>query len=244
MLNDGTFYHAVIRSTIVAFGRLFSNIRFERKKDGSVTGTTEQIIQVPIAYSQKEKWVHSIEQNPDGERGIYTTLPRLGFEITGYSYDSTRKLNRMSQVTCQAEDGKTAAFTPVPYNIELSLYFATKTQEDGLQILEQILPTFSPEYTMKVNSLPALGIVQDVPFILNSVTVQDDYEGDLETRRFVVHTLTFTAKVNLFGAVSTTGVIKEVDVDVELVPNVAAQTYTATQDTPSAPIEETWLENF
>ena len=221
MLNDTPFYHGTIRNTIIAFGRLFSNIRFERKVNGSVDGTTEQIIQVPIAYSQKEKWVHSLEQNPDGERGLYTSLPRLAFEITGYGYDASRKLNRMSQVTCETQTGKNAAFTPVPYNIELALYFATKTQEDGLQILEQILPTFSPEYTVAVNAVPSLGIIQDTPFVLGSVSVQDDYEGDLETRRFVVHTLTFTAKVNLFGLVTDSGVIKQTEMNITTIPGTS-----------------------
>jgi len=244
MLNDTPFYHGTIRNIIVAFGRMFSNIRFERKSNGSVTGTTEQIIQVPVAYSQKEKWFQSFEQNPDGERGIYTTLPRIGFEITGYTYDPSRKLNRMNKITCTTENGKSAVFVPTPYNLDLSLYFVTKTVEDGLQILEQILPTFVPDYTVSVNVIPSMNVIQDVPFILNSVTVQDDYEGDLETRRFVIHTLTFTAKINLFGAVTEGNVIKEVNVDVEVVPGITLQTYNATQETAEAEIIEEWLENF
>lgn len=253
------FYHGTIRNTIIAFGRLFSNIVFERMNNGVV----EQTIRVPIAYSQKEKWVQSIEQNPDGERGIYTTLPRLAFEITGYSYDSARKLPRMGQVSCISatsgysgvsgysgysgdlnNDIRKQVFTPVPWNIDLGLYFATKTQEDGLQILEQILPTFAPEYTIAIRSIPSLNIIQDVPFILNSVNVQDDYEGDLETRRFVIHSLSFTAKVNLFGRVSDQGVINTTEIGVEFVPDVTAATYTATQEKVDDPITENWLANF
>jgi hypothetical protein len=241
MLNNQVFYHQTIRNTIVAFGNLFSNIKIARKN-----GTTiEQVIEVPIAYSQKEKWVHSIEANPDNERGIYAALPRLGFEITGYSYDSSRKVARMNKIQCTSETGQTQVFSPVPYNIDISLYFATKTQEDGLQILEQILPTFSPEYTLSINSIPSLNIVQDVPFVLGGVTVQDDYEGDLETRRFVIHTLTFTAKVNLFGGISNVGVIKQVEADVSTRdPLVFDKSFIASQDTPTGPIEEEWLSNF
>lgn len=257
MFNSTPFYHGTIRSTVVAFGRLFSGIKFERKAMGSVTGETIQSIQVPIAYSNKEKWVQSIEQNPDGNAGVYTTLPRMGFEITGYSYDAARKLNRMGQITCETEDGKTATYTPVPYNLDFALYFATKTQEDGLQILEQILPAFTPEYTLSIHVLPALGVPMDIPFVLNSVTVQDDFEGDLETRRFVIHTLTFTAKINLFGGVSDIGVIKKVEANINTKPGESGYWYgpgysgfsgelgfTATQENPDADIEETWLRNF
>lgn len=242
MLNDATFYHGTIRNTIIAFGTLFSNIKFQRKNS---SGVVEQTIVVPIAYSQKEKWVHSIEANPDNEVVVYTTLPKLGFEITGYSYDATRKLARMNQVYCVDGNNRDQVFTPVPYNIDLSLYFATKTQEDGLQILEQILPTFTPEYSMSVKVIPSLNISQDVPFILNSVSVQDDYEGDMETRRFIIHTLTFTAKINLFGGTGNVGVITQAEADVATANvNTVAQSYTATQPTPTSPIVESWLNNF
>jgi hypothetical protein len=242
MLNDNTFYHGHVRNVIVAFGSLFSNIRFQRK---NTEGEVEQTIHVPIAYSQKEKWVHSIEANPDGNRGIYAALPRMGFEITGYSYDSARKLARMNQIHCLTEDGREQLYTPVPYNIDITLYFATKTTEDGLQILEQILPTFSPEYTLSVKAIPELNLVQDVPFILNSVSVQDDYEGDLETRRFVIHTLNFTAKVNFFGGLSNVGVIKQVEANVAVSdPQVNVRLFVAEQETPTSVINENWLDNF
>lgn len=242
MINDQVFYHSHIRNTIVAFGALFSNIKILRK---NAAKEVEQTIHVPIAYSQKEKWVHSIEANPDNERGVYTALPRLGFEITGYSYDATRMLNRSNNISCPTEDGQQRVLVPVPYNIDISLYFATKTQEDGLQILEQILPTFRPEYTLGVLAVPELNLVQQVPFVLNSVSVQDDYEGDLETRRFVIHTLAFTAKINLFGGLDNVGVIKQVEANVATTePAVADRTYIASQDTPVSTITEGWFDNF
>ena len=244
MLNNATFYHSTIRNTIIAFGSLFSDIKIQRKN--KETGLIEQTIAVPIAYSQKEKWVHSIEANPDHERGIYTALPRLGFEITGYSYDSSRKLARMNTIHCMDANGRKQVFTPVPYNVDIALYFATKTQEDGLQILEQILPTFSPEYTMTIKAIPTMNINQDVPYILNGVSVDDQYEGDLETRRFVIHTLTFTAKINLYGGVSNVGLIKQVEADVFVNPELTVKLtdFTATQATPTSPIIENLLENF
>lgn len=238
MLNSNVFYHKTIRNTIVAFGRLFSNIKFERKNE---EGETEQIINVPIAYSQKEKWMHSVEMNPNETRGVYTTLPRIGFEILGYSYDSSRKLQRMNRMMKDVDNQKrNHLFTPVPYNIDISLYFATKTQEDSLQILEQILPAFTPEYTISINAIPDFDIVQDVPIILQSVTVQDDYEGDMETRRFVIHTLSFQAKINLYGGVSDIGVITQV----EATTDNPATKYTATQLSPDDELTESWEDNF
>lgn len=244
MFEGVTFYRGHVRNTIIAFGSLFSNIVIQRKNN---SGVVEQTIKVPIAYSQKDKWVHSIEQNPSGERGVYTALPRLGFEITGYSYDSARKLAKMNTIYCTAPDGtnRTRVFTPVPYNLDLSLYFATKSQEDGLQILEQILPTFAPDYTMAIKVLPELNIVQDVPFILNNVSVQDDYEGDLETRRFVIHTLSFTAKINFFGGNGNVGPIKQVEANVSAnSQEVIEREYVASQTTPAATIIEDWTNSF
>lgn len=236
MLNDVTFYHETIRNTIVAFGHLFSNVKLARKKGNIV----EQTIKVPVAYAQKDKWVHATEANPDSERGIQVSFPRMGFEITGYSYDAARKLPRMNTVFCQGADGRKQAFTPVPYNIDISLYIGTKSQEDALQIIEQILPTFSPEYHVSIRSLADLNIIQDVPFILNNISVDDSFDGSVAERRMVIHTLSFTAKVNLYGAVSDVGIIKRVDVGVTT-PN---SIYTAIGTTPDDPIVEEWMEDF
>lgn len=245
MLNNQVFYHSTIKNTIIAFGKLFSNIKIARKNKN---GNIEQTLHVPIAYSQKEKWIHSIETNPDSERGVYTALPRLGFEILGYNYDPARKLPRMNTISCSNGNTGTGTkvFTPVPYNIDLALYFATKTQEDALQILEQILPTFTPEYTLAVKTVPELNIVDDIPFILNSVSVQDDYEGDLETRRFVIHTLNFTAKINLYGGLQTADLIKRVEANIDTNLQVEGfdRLYRAEQNTPISPINEEWLDNF
>ena len=221
----------------MAFGRLFSGIKIVRLDN---LGAVHQTLEVPIAYSQKDKWFHAVQGNPDGEKGIYTALPRMGFEITGYSYDAQRKLGRMNKIYCAQGDTRTQIGTPVPYTVNISLYFATKSQEDGLQILEQILPTFSPDYTLTVSSVPELNVVQDVPFTLDSVSVQDDFEGDMEMRRFVIHTLTFTAKINLFGGIGSVGLIKQVEANMSQ-PDVA---YIGRQETMGGPITETFLGDF
>lgn len=247
MLNNNVFYHGIIRKSIVAFGRLFSDIYIDRKQGDSVNGTTIQRLQVPLAYAPKEKWLVRIEQDPTLENNTYVSLPRMSFEITGYSYDSSRKLNRMQKIECgDGSNTKSFMYTPVPYNVEISLYVLTKTQEDSLQIIEQILPTFTPEYSLTVNAVPEMNVKVDVPIILNSVTVSDEYDGDFQTRRFVTHTLNFTLKTNLFGPVSGKNVIDTVYANVGLKEDFTpTRLYTAEGDVTSATVNnENWEDNF
>ena len=247
MLSNNVFYHGLIRKTIVAFGSLFSDIYIDRKQGDSVTGDTIQRLQIPLAYAPKEKWIVRIDSDPNLENNTYTTLPRMSFEINGYSYDSQRKLNRMQQIKCGSGDtSMTYMYTPVPYNIEISLYVLTKTQEDGLQIIEQILPTFTPEYTLSINAIPDMNVKQDIPVILNSVSVSDEYDGDFQTRRFVTHTLTFTLKTSLFGAVAGQNIISQVEANIgtkEITqPN---RIYVSTGDVTTATVStENWLDGF
>lgn len=217
MLNSRVFYHGIIRKTIIAFGRLFSNVYIDRREGDSVNGSVIQRLHVPLAYAPKEKWLVRIEQDPTLQNNTYTSLPRLSFEITGYSYDSGRKLPKMNKITCNTDDSSSTVFTPVPYNLDVSLYILTKTQEDALQIIEQILPTFAPEYTLSINAIPSMNIIQDIPIILNTISVSDEYDGDFQTRRFVTHTLNFTLKLNLFGYVSPSKPIYYVQADIETV---------------------------
>jgi hypothetical protein len=104
-------------------------------------------------------------------------------------------------------------YTPVPYNISYTLNIFTATAESGLQIVEQILPFFQPDYTVTVNAVPELDIKRDVPIILNDVSYEDSYSGDFTTRRAVIYTLNFTAKTYLFGPATTQKTIKEVQSD-------------------------------
>lgn len=248
MLSNQVFYHGIIRKTIVGFGSLFSSIYIDRKQGDSVNGTTIQRVQVPLAYAPKEKWLVRIDSDPNLENNTYTTLPRMSFEITGYSYDSSRKTNRMQKITCGVgTTSMNTLYTPVPYNIDISLYVLTKTQEDGLQIIEQILPTFTPEYTLAIKTVEDMNIVLDVPVILNSISVQDDYDGDFQTRRFVTHTLNFTLKTNLFGALSNQGVISQVNANVGQNENFSNpnRVYVAEGDTATGTVsQENWQDNF
>jgi hypothetical protein len=248
MLNNNVFYHGIIRKSIVAFGRLFSDIYIDRKSGDSVTGTTIQRLQIPLAYAPKEKWLVRLEQDPNLENNTYVSLPRMSFEILGYNYDPARKVNRMQQIKCGDGTGSVSTmYTPVPYNIDMSLYILTKTQEDGLQIVEQILPTFTPEYTMTINAVPDMNVKLDIPIILNSVNVNDEYDGDFQTRRFVTHTLNFQMKVNLFGPITGKNVIDTVNANVGTNENFSNpnRVYTAEGDVTTATVDsESWLDGF
>ena len=248
MLNNNVFYHGTIRKCIVAFGTLFSDIYIDRREGNSVTGTVAQRLQIPLAYAPKEKYLVRIEQDPNLENNTYISLPRMSFEILGYSYDSSRKLNRMQQIKCgDGTNTMDAIYTPVPYNIDVSLYILTKTQEDALQILEQILPTFTPEYTLTINAVPDMNVKLDIPIVLNSVTSSDEYDGDFQTRRNVTHTLTFTIKTNLFGPLANKKVIDEVMANVGQNENFSNpnRIYTAEGDVTTATVDtESWTSNF
>ena len=242
MLNGQTYYHGAIRKTIVAFGRLFSDVKIARQDN---EGNIAQVIQVPLAYAPKEKWLVRIDSDPNLTNHTYTSLPRLSFEITGYHYDASRKTNKMNKIVCKDtsnSDNPTAksVFSPAPYNIDINLYVLTKTQEDATQIIEQILPIFNPEYTLSVNALPDMEIVQDVPVILNSITAEDNYDGSFQERRFVSHTLSFTVKTNIYGPVTANGVILTTTANM----SVPGRKYTASSPEVGGPVTENWEAQF
>lgn len=230
---DRPYYWELIKKATIGFGALFSQVKVIRRNPAS--GAEAQIVSVPIAFGPKEKILTRLEQDPSLTGHTYITLPRMAFEITGYNYDPSRMVNRNNKIQCFKDQTVTAVYSPVPYNIDFSLYVLTKGTEDSLAIIEQILPLFTPEYTFTVNAVPELNIKQDIPLVLNSVSVSDDYEGDFATRRLVTHTLTFTAKLNLFGDLQTGGVITRTDADIKTFQN-----HTAVMDEDGNIIVDTW----
>ena len=210
------FYNQSFRRLIIAFGQVFNNIVIQRTNS---TGGVTSRIKVPLAYAPKEKFLVRLDQQANlNSREFATSLPRMGFEITGLAYDPSRKLTRVqkySQVKT-GEDGKKLNFnyTPVPYNINLQLYIFTATAEDGLQIVEQILPFFQPDFTVTINAVPALDIKRDVPIVLGNINYEDNYDGDFTTRRAVIYTLSFTAKSYLFGPMNNSNVVKKSQADI------------------------------
>ena len=207
------FYHETIRKIIIAFGTTFNNIQLVRKdNDDNIT----QTMKVPLAYGPQQKYLVRLNEDADLSKQVAITLPRIGFEIQNLSYDPTRKLNRVQKFK-KVKTGKSntleSQFMPVPYNLSIQLYVMAKQSDDALQIVEQILPFFQPDYTLTVNDMADMGIKRDVPIVLNSISYEDNYQGDFETRRALIYTLDFTAKFYLYGPVTSQGVIKTVQVD-------------------------------
>ena len=209
------FYHETMRKIVVSFGTLFNNIQIVRKNS---TGAIVQSMKVPLAYGPQQKFLARLNADPALGAKVAVTLPRLGFEMTGITYDPTRKLNRVQKFRKVKSSGDDSGkldtqYMPVPYNIEFTLYAMAKNSDDALQIVEQILPYFQPDYTLTVNDMADMGIKRDVPIILNSVSYEDNYQGDFTERRAIIYTLAFTAKFYLYGPVTSSSVIKTVKVD-------------------------------
>lgn len=202
------FYHEILRKTIIGFGTLFNNIEV-RSKDNS--GDTFSIVKVPLAYGPVQKFLARLEQQPDLNNPFQITLPRMSFEFVGLSYDTSRKLNQTQTFLAKSSSDSEIkkVYMPVPYNMDFELNIMTKVNDDMLQIVEQILPYFQPAFTITVNLLDTLGENKDIPIVLNSISMNDDYEGNFQTRRSLIYTLRFTAKTFLFGPAST-GVGKDI----------------------------------
>ena len=207
------FYHETIRKVIVSFGTMFNDINLVRKDS---SGNISQSMKVPLAYGPREKFLVRLREDADLSKTVAITLPRIGFEITNLAYDPTRKLYRVQKfkkVKGSKASQLDTQFMPVPYNIDIELFVMAKQSDDALQIVEQILPYFQPDYTFTINDQPDMGIKRDVPIILNSIAYEDTYQGDFTTRRALIYTLSFTAKFYLYGPVTSSKVIKTVQVD-------------------------------
>ena len=207
------FYHETIRKMVVTFGTIFNNINLVRKDNN---GNIVQKMKVPLAYGPKQKFLVRLDQDANLDSKVAITLPRIGFEIGSLTYDSTRKLNRVQKfkkVKSSNSSQLDSQFMPVPYNLDFELYAMAKQSDDALQIVEQILPYFQPDYTVTINDMADMGIKRDVPIVLNSISYEDNYRGDFAERRAIIYTLTFTAKFYLYGPVTSDKVIKTVQVD-------------------------------
>ena len=207
---DQRFYWGTIRKAIVAFGNMFNNINVERRDaDGNII----QILKVPLSYASKSKALARIQQRPNvDDRQVQIIVPRIAFEMTTLNYDYNRKISPVQQSRAVNSTTTTldSQYAPTPYNINVQLYVYVKNQDDGLQIIEQILPYFNPDYNLTMKSIPQLNIKNDLPIILDSVSFEDNYDGDFEDRRTIIWTLSFTMKLNFYGPVNKQGIIKKV----------------------------------
>ena len=199
-------YHRIIRKLVVAFGNVFNNISIARY---DADGVEQEHFLVPIVYGSKEKYVSRLEGDPELDKKVQITLPLMSFQMTDMSYDASRKLNTNQRLTHPNGADTLAVYNPVPFNFDFDLYAYVRNIEDGAQLMEKILPFFTPDYTIAVNLIPEMGIVKQLPLILNDVSHEIDYEGDYNSKiRSVIWTLRFTVKGYLYGAISEPKIIK------------------------------------
>ena len=211
MLSNAHFYHRITRKLVVSFGTIFNNLKLYRyNKEG-----TEEIerVNVPISYSSKEKYYLRTTQDPELTREVMMTLPRMGFELTAITYDPLRKISSFNKLYAQDSSTSAKAIPSAPYNFDFTLSVYVRNTEDGTQIIEQILPYFSPDYTITVD------LIDDVPIILNSVSYEMADTGAADDIRTIIWTLSFTAKAYLYGEIPATGAGK-------IIRTVYANTYT------------------
>ena len=206
------FYHATVRKSVAVFGTLFNNITVIRK-DGS--GGILNQVKVPLAYGPKQKFLSRLNEDLDNQ-SLALKMPRMAFEITNLDIDLNQKQNKRNKITNASSDSlkRDKIDFQVPYNIGMELTIMAKNQDDGLQILEQIIPFFQPDYTVSIKPIDGwTSFTQDVPIVLNSVAFNDDYEADFMTRRVLTYTLGFTMKMTFYSSKGSQAVIKEIDID-------------------------------
>ena len=214
------FYHQTSRKMVVAFGSLFNSIEV-RRTDSSDAVT--EVIKIPLSYGPKDKMLVRISQDPSLNPKVALTVPRMGFELTSMTYDGARKLNTMGRNVKKGTTGLKKQYNPVPYNWDFSLYVFVKNAEDGTQILEQILPFFTPDFTVTMTLISGMTVKMDIPLVLNSVTSEDSYEGDFATRRSIIWTLSFLMKGFLYPSVTDNAkIITSSVVDTHLMSAVTA----------------------
>jgi hypothetical protein len=213
MLGKAHFYHEAIKRAVSVFGTMFNEIDIQRDVDGSAT----QNVRVPLSYGPKQKFIARLDSAADlmdnTKSRVAMTLPRIAFDITGLTYDAERKLGKLKQYKLHDSSDNTVLrtqFAPVPYNINFGLYILSKNTEDALQIVEQILPFFTPDFTVTMTTVPGTNEKRDVPIILSDVSYTDEYEGDFQSRRVITWNLNFEMKTYLYGSISSSEIIRDV----------------------------------
>ena len=213
MIFGHDFYHGTLRKYIIMFGNLFNEMQVERY---DANGLKTQTLNVPIAYGPKAKYIARLTSDPDLTREISITLPRLAFEMNGIAYAPERKLNSAVKMKKGVDTGGVdfaTVYTPVPYNITFTLSIMSKYAEDGIQLIEKIVPFFTPDYTVTVKALTDITLNLDVPIELLNITNNDSYEGDLDSRRVITWDLNFNVKAYLFGPIQKTKYITDASIN-------------------------------
>ena len=237
------FYHQISRKMVVGFGTLFNALEVQRTNSSD---EVTEVVKIPLSYGPKDKMLTRISGDPSLNPKVALTVPIMGFELTSMTYDNARKLNTINRNVKRGTTGLKKQFNGVPYNYEFSLYIFVKNAEDGTQILEQILPFFTPEFTFTMTLISSMDIVHDIPLVLNSVTSEDTYEGDFATRRSIIWTLSFTMKGWLYpNIVDNAKVITDVTVDTHLMSKAAdiEPIYIIAEDSTSYSVNNLILDN-
>ncbi len=225
-------YNKIIRKCVIGFGTLFNNIEVRKEK---ADGTTYSRMKVPLAYGPRQKFLARLEQQADLNQKVAITVPRLSFEMTGISYDSSRKLAPTTlTLKANTKDAVKKQFTPVPYNIDFELNIISKTNDEALEITEQIVPVFQPSYQMTIKLVDDMNEYRDIPIVLNSISYSDDYEGSFDDKKITLITMQFTVKSYIFGPVGTQGPIKKAKVDTTLDVDLTKTRQIAYQVVPKA----------
>lgn len=215
----GHFYHEKVRKSVAIFGSLFNNLYVIRKNS---SGQVISQVKAPLSYAPKSKFLERIRENPDldQDQKVAIKLPRMSFEITSLAYDATRQLTKVSNFNAlgSANTNRKKFYSPVPYSINFQLNIYAKTQDDALQIVEQILPTFNPQYTLTIKPFATdyPDFKEDIPIIIQGVSFADDFEGPLEQRRTIIYSLDFEMKVSFYGAINNKDIIRTSIADVFL----------------------------
>ena len=225
------FYNQHLRKSVAIFGTLFNNISIVKR---DTNGTLLSSQKVPLAYGPKSKFLARLLEEPDLlAPEVAIRLPRMSFEITSVSYDTAAKVNKNIKLQTPSPRGLSSIYTGAPYVLGMQLNIIGKTQDEVLQITEQILPYFNPDYIVTVREIPEIDLVRDIPIVLQSVTMSDDYEGEFETRRTLIYTLDFTMKIQFFGPVQKDiGVIKDATVNTRDIDSRKKISTTNAQVTP------------
>lgn len=212
MFNDDWFYHKTLRKVVTVFGTIFNNITVKRIDN---SGNEIERFKVPLVYGPKESWVYRAQQNNMNEPNTIDLIqPRMSFQITGLSYDSSRKLSKVqSHTKVKDDENLLKQLNPVPYNITMELYVLSKFTDECNQIIEQILPYFTPGLTVQYLPIPEMSLRDDLHMDLTSVTFEDNWTEDLDQKRDINWTLTFNIKAYFYGPISEQGIIREVIVN-------------------------------
>ena len=228
-----TWNHDSLRKYIIVFGTVFNDIYINRL---SSTGEVLQTLKVPLTYGPKDKVLSRLEQSPRLDNQVGIILPRISFEMTTMEYDPTRKLNTLNKLTKQSaaagtDDEVKYQYQPVPYDMQFEMNILVKNAEDGTRRVEQIVPYFTPAFTVSVNVVPEVDGPRDIPIVLNSISSQDQYEGNFEQRRALIWTLNFTLKGWLYGPSKKSKLIKHAETVFRFPEDVATGNTNSTANT-------------